>query len=309
MSHQKKWTLEDIPDLTDKIAIVTGANSGIGFEDARHLSGNGATVVMGCRDCEKGHNAKQRILDENSHAQLDVMELDLASLDSVRTFSTCVKDTYDRVDILINNAGLGGTRFSRTTDGFELHFGINYLGHFALTGLLLPLIVKVNDSRIVTLSSINRGGTIDFADINCEKRQYHPGRDNLYGRSKLACLLFARELDDRLKKNGYSTISLAAHPGVSRTRLFRHTLLGRFLAFGLLRLFSMSAEGGSRSVLYAATFPEAKGSAFYGPDGLGQMRGFPKEIDLTKSDVEKCSKENQSRLWQISEEMTGIRYL
>jgi len=311
MNKKEKWTQKDMPDLSNKIAIITGANSGIGFQDARHLSGKGATVIMGCRNLEKGEHARQLILNENSNAKLDLMELDLSFLDSVRNFSTSVQKKYDHVDILINNAGVGDNRFSRTKDGFELHFGINYLGHFALTGLLLPSIVKVKGSRIVSMSSRSRGGKIDFDDINCEKRKYHVVRDNLYGRSKLACLLFALELDDRLKKNGYSTISLAAHPGISRTGIFsRVSLFERILFYGILRFFSMSAEGGSRSVLYAATAPEAKGGSFYGPGGRGQAKGFPKEIDLTKKpDAEKLTKENRVRLWKVSEEMTNIKYL
>jgi NAD(P)-dependent dehydrogenase (short-subunit alcohol dehydrogenase family) len=307
MNKKEEWTQKDMPDLSNKIAIITGANSGIGFEVARYLSRKGATVVMSCRNHEKGEHAKQLILNENSNAKLDLMELDLSSLDSVRNFSTIVQKRYDHVDILINNAGVSVPQFSRTKDGFELHFGVNYLGHFALTGLLLPSIVKVKDSRIVTMSSPNRDGKIDFDDINCEKRRARAY--TLYGRSKLACLMFALELDDRLKKNGYSTISLAAHPGLSRTGLYNRSLLAKIL-IGILRFFSMSAEDGSRSVLYAATASEAKGRSFYGPGGRGQFKGFPKEIDLTKkSDVENLTKENQAHLWRVSEEMTNIKYL
>jgi NAD(P)-dependent dehydrogenase (short-subunit alcohol dehydrogenase family) len=312
MNKKEGWTQKDIPDLSNKIAIITGANSGIGFEAARHLSRKGATIIMGCRNHEKGENAKQLILNENSNAKLDLMELDLSSLDSVRNFSAGVPKKYDNVDILINNAGVSVPQFSRTKDGFELHFGVNYLGHFALTGLLLPLIVKVKDSRIVTMTSANLR-KIDFDDINCEKRR--ASALTLYGRSKLACLMFTLELNDRLKMNGYSTISLAAQPGLSRTGLYNHSLLAKIFALGILRIIfgSMSAEDGSRPVLYAATAPEAKGGSFYAPDGRAQATGFPKEIDLTKKTFfvmsELPTKENQEHLWKVSEEMTKIKYL
>jgi NAD(P)-dependent dehydrogenase (short-subunit alcohol dehydrogenase family) len=309
---RNRWTQEDIPELNDKIAIVTGANSGIGFEVARHLSRKGATVIMGCHDLGRGENAKQMILNENPRARLVLMEVDLSSLDSIGTFATKAQEEYDHVNLLINNAGAAFSRFSRTKDGFEVNFGVNHLGHFALTGLLLPSITKVGDSRIVTVTSTNRGGRMDFDDINCEKRKYNAVRDNLYGRSKLACLMFAIELDDRLRKNDYSTTSLAAHPGLSRTGFYRRTsgLFGEILFEGIFRFLTMSAEDGSRPVLYAATSPEAKGGSLYGPDGWGQTKGFPREIDLTgKSDAEKLAKEDRLRLWESSEEMTRIEYL
>jgi NAD(P)-dependent dehydrogenase (short-subunit alcohol dehydrogenase family) len=309
MSSPKEWTLRDIPDLNDKIAIVTGANTGLGFEDARYLSRKDATVVMGCRDLEKGASAKQRILNEGSSAKLDLMKLDLASLSSIKDFSTAVQDKYDRIDILINNAGVMFTPFSRTEDGFELQFGTNHLGHFALTGLLLPSIVKAKNSRIISVSSVAaRDGIIDFEDINFEKRKYD-GRQ-AYSQSKLACLLFALELNDRLKENGYSTISLCAHPGFSRTELLRYSSSSMKFLFFFMSPFSMSSESGSRFALYAATAPEAKGRSYYGPDSMGQMRGDIKEIDLTREPSAKwITKENKSRLWEISEEMTKIRYL
>jgi NAD(P)-dependent dehydrogenase (short-subunit alcohol dehydrogenase family) len=309
MTQPKKWTQEDMPDLNNKVAIVTGANAGLGFEDTRYLSRKGATVIAGCRDLEKGENAKHLILDEDSNAKLDVMRLDLSSLNSIKNFSTSAQKKYDHVDILINNAGVMWTPYSRTEDGFELQFGINYLGHFALTGLLLPSIVNVKDSRIVTMSSIgHRDGKIDFDDVHFEKRKYD--KDQAYNQSKLACLLFALELNDRLKKNGYSTISLAAHPGFSRTELYRHSSFLRFSIFYLARFLGMSAESGSRFALYAATASEAKGGSFYGPSGKWQTKGFVKEIDLTKEpNVEWFTEENQARLWKMSEEMTKIKYL
>lgn len=308
MNRSKEWTQQDMPDLNDKIAIVTGANTGLGFEDTRYLSRKGAAVIMGCRDLEKGENAKKLILDEDSDAKLDLMKLDLSSLNSIRDFSISARNKYDHFDILINNAGVMFTPFLRTEDGFEFQFGTNYLGHFALTGLLLPSIVKVKGSRIVTMcSTAARGKKMDFDDVNFEKRKY--SRLEAYDQSKLACLLFALELNDRLEKNGYSAISLAAHPGFSRTKLYRHSSFLRFFIFYLLRFFDMSAESGSRSGLYAATAPGVKGGSFYGPSGRLQIKGFVKEIDLSKERNFELFPEERARLWEISEEMTKIKYL
>jgi len=288
-----EWTAADISDQTGRTVIVTGANSGIGAVAARELAAHGASVVLACRNTAKG----ERVAASMAGA-VSVRELDLADLASVRRFA----ETVDAVDVLINNAGVMAVPESRTADGFELQFGTNFLGPFALTGLLLDRI----SSRVVTLSSTaHRAGTIDLADLNWHHRRYQRWR--AYGASKLADLMFASELQRRLTATGSPVLSIAAHPGFARTELQSHTqsAQGPLLAFGT-RLLGQSAEMGALPTLFAATSPDAEGGGYYGPGGFGEMRGHPTAVDRTAAARDEHV---AARLWRSAEALTGVAFL
>lgn len=291
-------------NLAGQTMIITGANSGIGFEAAKKLSENGARVVLAVRNEEKGKAAVDSILERNSEAKVEMMKLDLAALSSVRHFTSAFIEKYEHLHILINNAGVMIPPYGNTKDGFELQFGSNHLGHFALTGLLLPLLKKTPRSRVVTLSSIaHRGASIDFDNLHGSKG-YKAMR--FYGQSKLANLLFARELDNRLKSHGIQTISVACHPGISNTNLFN---LGKgetpkYLK-GLMKLFSQPAAMGALPTIYAATDDSLTGGEYIGPDGRGNRKGYP-AIENPAPGV--FNKETMSRLWTVSEELTGVNF-
>lgn len=291
-------------NLAGQTMIITGANSGIGFEAAKKLSENGARVVLAVRNEEKGKAAVDSILERNSEAKVEMMKLDLADLSSVRHFTSAFIEKYEHLHILINNAGVMIPPYGNTKDGFELQFGSNHLGHFALTGLLLPLLKKTPRSRVVTLSSIaHRGASIDFDNLHGSKG-YKAMR--FYGQSKLANLLFARELDNRLKSHGIQTISVACHPGISNTNLFN---LGKgetpkYLK-GLMKLFSQPAAMGALPTIYAATDDSLTGGEYIGPDGRGNRKGYP-AIENPAPGV--FNKETMSRLWTVSEELTGVNF-
>lgn len=306
---KKKWNLSDIPDLTNKIVIVTGANSGIGFEASKALASKNASVIMACRNQEKGLRAVEIIKQELPHASLKVMELDLADLSLVGEFAVKFINQNKQLDILLNNAGIMQTPQMQTKNGFELQLGTNHLGHFALTGLLLDLLVETKDSRVITLSSIaHRMGKIDFNDIMLEKN--YSGMQ-AYGNSKLANLLFAYEFQRRLEKEHKSTISVAAHPGYSNTNLQQNgpRLGGRrfFYWFYKLgnRLAAQSAEKGVLPILCAATCRAIRGSDYIGPNRLFESRGSPKKV---RSNNESYDEETARKLWKMSEELTGIIY-
>jgi len=289
------FSAADVPDLTGKTAIVTGASSGIGLATAKALVAHGARVILAVRDEAKGRNAAKAMPGPGG---AEVAVLDLASLDSVRAFA---RDwSRQPVDLLINNAGVMIPPLSRTADGFELQFGTNHLGHFALTNLLLPNVT----GRVVTVSSsAHRYGRIDFDDLNWERRRYRAWR--AYGQSKLANLLFTAELQRRLTEAGSPVLSMAAHPGYAATNLQSHSdsRLMEF-AMGTLgnRLVAQDAASGALPTLYAAT-AELPGNTFAGPSGFGGLRGAPAPCARSNaaSDAEVAR-----RLWQVSESLTGV---
>ena len=299
MVINKKWKFENILDQSGKIVIVTGANSGLGYEVAKALALKGAHVVMACRNLEKAEKAKNQILFEYPEVYLEIIQLDLSDLSSIRKFAEEFKSKHERLDILCNNAGVMMTPQQKTADGFEMQFGTNHLGHFALTGLSLDLLINTVNSRIVTMSSFaHKLGEINFEDINLEKNY---NRTKAYEQSKLANLLFAYELQRKLEAAGKSTISNASHPGWTRTNLQRNVLFFRVLN----PFLSMKPSKGALSMLYAATAPEAEGGKYYGPGGLFEIKGYPKEA---KSNDTSHDLETAKRLWELSEELTGISY-
>ncbi|MFC4534945.1 oxidoreductase [Sphaerisporangium dianthi] len=303
------WTTADVGDQRGRVALITGANSGVGFEAAKLLAERGATVVLACRDEAKMSEAAKRLRSAAPPGEIATLGLDLASLASIRAAAEAVRDRYARLDLLINNAGLMMPPYGKTADGFESQFGVNHLGHFALTGLLLDRLLGTPGSRIVTISSnAHRRGTIDFDDLQAERR-YHPM--NAYAQSKLANLLFTYELQRRLAGAGAGTIAVAAHPGAARTRLMRHSPWHyRFVIHPRTRmLFSwliQDEDAGALPTLRAATDPRARGGDYYGPDGWGEFTG--RHPVLVRSTPQSHDAGLQRRLWQESERLTGIRY-
>ena len=300
-----KWTTDRIPDQTGRLAIVTGANSGLGLVTARELARKGARVVLACRSTAKGDAARRSIEDVAPSAELVVEKLDLASLDSVRSFAERMRADHDALDLLINNAGVMATPRRQTADGFELQFGTNHLGHFALTGLLIDRLEGREESRVVTMSSaMHKVGRIAFDNLGGERRYF---RWRAYGQSKLANLLFALELDRRLRAAGSATRSLAAHPGWSATNL-QHTGPGKLDELLMAvpnHLIAQSDEMGALPTLYAATEPGVEGGTYVGPDGLGEQRGHPEPV---KPSSAARDEQVARRLWEVSEEMTGVRF-
>jgi NAD(P)-dependent dehydrogenase (short-subunit alcohol dehydrogenase family) len=299
MSSNSNWTAESIADQTGRVVIITGANSGIGSETARALANKGATVIMACRNQQKGEAAADSIRNEKPKGTVEVMQLDLADLDSVRAFADEFKQRYDRLDLLINNAGIMHPPFGKTKQGFETQFGVNHLGHFALTGLLLDLTLHTPQARIVTVSSAaHRFGRIDFDNLNAEKGY----RANAaYGQSKLANLLFTYELQRRLEAAGSDTIAVAAHPGWTATNLQQHSGLIQFLN----RFFAQTPEMGALPTLRAATAPDVQGADYYGPGKRMEMVGYPKKV---QSNGRSHDAAVAAKLWTVSEEMTGVAY-
>ncbi|MFJ2672384.1 SDR family NAD(P)-dependent oxidoreductase [Streptomyces sp. NPDC087525] len=300
-----KWTTADIPDQTGRTAVITGANTGLGFETAAALAARGAHVVLAVRNLDKGKEAAARITARTPGAALTLQRLDLSSLDSVRTAADELRAGHERIDLLINNAGVMWTPKAVTKDGFELQLGTNHLGHFALTGLLLDRILPVPGSRIVTVSSQAHrlGASIDFDDLQSERRY---SRTGAYGQSKLANVLFTYELQRRLA-GGYATIALASHPGGAATELARDAYPPVRLLFDklIVPLVAQGPDMGALPSLRAATDPGATGGQFYGPDGLFTMRGHPK---AAKSHAKSYDRATQHRLWTVSEELTGVTY-
>lgn len=294
------WTTEHMPDQTGRVAIVTGANTGIGYETARALAESGAHVVLAARSEARGRAAMDRLRPERTRGRAEMALLDLASLDSVRAFSREMLTRLTRLDLLINNAGVMAPPQSTTAEGHELQLGVNHLAHFALSGLLLPLIRATPGSRVVTVSSTaHRFGRVDFDDLDFRRRGYNARA--AYGQSKLANLLFTLALQRRFQAAGVDAMAVAAHPGWTATELQRHLGPARFLN----PLFAMKPSKGALPTLYAATAPEVEPGGYYGPDGLLEMRGHPAPARRTASAMDL---EDAERLWQISEERTGVRY-
>ncbi|GAA5046226.1 SDR family NAD(P)-dependent oxidoreductase [Nocardia callitridis] len=293
------WTDTRIPDQSGRVAIVTGANTGLGFETARMLAERGATVVMAVRNIEKGKQAAARITGD-----VTVQALDLSSRDSIQSAATDLRALHPRIDLLINNAGVMYPPRQTTADGFELQFGTNHLGHFALTGLLLDRLLPVPGSRVVTVSSV---GHRILADIHFDDLQWKHSyrRVAAYGQSKLANLMFTYALQRRLAPHD-TTIAVAAHPGVSDTELVRNmpaALRGLFSV--VAPLLTQKAEMGALPTLRAATDPAVVGGQYYGPRGLGEVRGYPK---LVTSSTRSHDEAIQQRLWSVSEELTGVTF-
>ncbi|OIJ26239.1 SDR family NAD(P)-dependent oxidoreductase [Nocardioides luteus] len=293
------WTEQHIPDQRGRVAVVTGANTGLGFETARMLAEHGAQVVMAVRDVEKGKQAAARI-----DGDVTVQVLDLASLESIRSAAADLRAAHPRIDLLINNAGVMYTPKQTTADGFELQFGTNHLGHFALTGLLLDRLLPVPGSRIVTVSSIGHRirADIHFDDLQWE-RSY--SRVAAYGQAKLANLMFTYELQRRLAAHG-TTVAVAAHPGGSNTELARNSPAALRVPFAVVGpLLAQSAAMGALPTLRAATDPAVLGGQYYGPNGLGETRGYPKLVTSSPASYDLST---QQRLWTVSEELTGVRF-
>jgi NAD(P)-dependent dehydrogenase (short-subunit alcohol dehydrogenase family) len=298
-----KWTASDIPDQTGRVAVVTGANTGLGYETALALAEHGARVVLAVRNLDKGKDAAARITAKAPQADVAVQELDLASLQSIRAAAEQLRAAHDRIDLLINNAGVMWPPKSTTEDGFELQFGTNHLGHFAFTGLLLDRLLPVAGSRVVTVSSVGHRirADIHFDDLQWE-RSY--SRAGAYGQSKLANLLFTYELQRRLAPLG-TTIAVAAHPGGSRSELTRHLPGWARAIMPVIEPLFQGPDMGALPTLRAATDPGVLGGQYYGPDGFGEQRGYPKVVGSSDKshDVEVAR-----RLWAVSEELTGVVY-
>ncbi|MDF9747490.1 oxidoreductase [Natrinema salsiterrestre] len=303
------WTADDIPDRGDRTVVITGANSGIGLEATRELARNGATVIMACRSVDRGENAADDVRGDVPDADLRVEECDLGDLESVRSFAERVED--GEIDVLINNAGVMAIPRSETADGFETQFGVNHLGHFALTGQLLDALATDGDepARVVTVSSgVHERGEIDFDDLQGEDTY---DKWSAYAQSKLANVLFAYELERRFRTADANAESMAVHPGYANTQLqFRGpeesgSRLRKAAMQVLNAIIAQSAEMGALPTLYAATAPDAEGGAYYGPGGLMNMRGAP---ERQASSDRSYDEETARRLWDVSNDLTGVTY-
>jgi len=303
------WTAADIPDQTGRTAVVTGANSGLGYHTALELARRGAHVVLACRDAGRGGDALRRLTTAAPGASVELAALDLADLASVRLFAGSFLDGRDRLDLLVNNAGVMAVPLRRTADGYESQFATNHLGHFALTGLLLPALLARPGARVVTVSSnVHRLGRIDFDNLNAE-RSYAKWR--AYGQSKLANLLFTLELQRRADDARVDLVAVAAHPGYAATnlqfagpRLSGSRFRERVNAL-LNRLVAQPDEMGALPTLYAATDPAVRGGDFVGPDGPFERSGHPQLVSMAKQALDR---DTARRLWEVSERLTGVRY-
>jgi len=302
------WTLKNVPDLTGKVIIVTGGNSGIGYESAKELGRKGAEIILASRNPEKAGAALAQIQGEIPKFIGDVIPLDLASLKSIREFEKIFKAKYDRLDVLINNAGIMMVPYGLTEDGFESQFGINHLGHFALTGLLMDTLINTKGSRVVNVSSnAHYAGELDLDDLFYQNgNEYSPQK--AYGASKLANLLFTYELQRKFENKPGDVIALAAHPGISNTSLADHFFERWYVKplRPLMGLLFQSAAMGALPSIRAAVDPTANGGQYYGPDGSGERSGFP---IVVKSNQASHDETVAKELWKISEELTGTHYL
>jgi NAD(P)-dependent dehydrogenase (short-subunit alcohol dehydrogenase family) len=309
MTQYDQWVTTNIPPQDGKTFLVTGANSGLGFEAAKLLASRGASVLMAVRNLDKGRHAVEAICAEIPHARLELLSLDLADLASIGRFAEEVRASQSRLHALVNNAGVMAITQRNTVDGFEMQFGTNHLGHFALTGLLLPLLLRTPGSRVVTMSSgIHIIGRINFEDLQSEKG-YSDFR--AYAQSKLANLLFTYELQRRLVKAGSASVALAAHPGYASTNLqavgptMTESAARQAMMRAANRLLAQTAAMGALSIVYAATSPDANGGEYYGPSGMLGQRGYPKKARSSAASYDEAA---AGRLWQVSEELTGVKY-
>jgi len=303
------WSTRDIPDLTGKVIIVTGANSGIGFEAAKEFARKGAQTILACRSLDKAQRALNQIQAEVSTAKVEVMQLDLASQRSIHGFAEAFKSEYDHLDVLVNNAGIMMVPYGTTEDGFERQFGTNHLGHFALTGLLIDLLKNTPNSRVVNVSSNgHRQGIMDFDNLMFENGKGY-SRMDAYGRTKLANLLFTYELQRRFEETGMNTIATAAHPGLTNTALADHFFGVKFLR-PILQPFLgrvlQNASMGALPTLRAAVDPTARGGQYFGPGGPGETSGYPIVVQSNRASH---NKSDARQLWQISEKLTGVYFL
>lgn len=303
----KNWTASKIPQRNDGLAVITGSTEGIGYEDALALSSAGWNVIMMGRNAQKGAEAIAKIRQINPNSKVRFEKIDLADLSSIKSFASKMISKGEAINLLINNAGvMTPPDRLETVDGFELQFGTNHIGHFALTAQLLPLLRKAPNARVVTVSSIaNRAGAINFDDLQ-SKSSYAPGK--AYSQSKLANLMFALELQRQSEKHGWGITSIAAHPGVSRTNLLI-TGAGRWSAAGMTRtflpfLFQPSAQG-ALPTLFAATAPEAKGGVYYGPDKMSETRGLP---TIAKIPVQAQNLHVSLKLWEVSQKLAKVEF-
>lgn len=309
MAANEKWTANDLPDLSGKQIIVTGGNSGIGYEAALQLARKGAEVILACRNMAKADAAAAQIKAKYPSAKVAAMTLDLSNLASIRAFASAYRTRYRTLDILINNAGVMALPYSRTADGFEMQFGTNHLGHFALTGLLLEPILAVEGARVVNVSSgAHRMGAIRFDDLNWT-RGYSKWR--AYGQSKLANLLFTLELQRRIEARGAKILAVACHPGYAATNLqaagpqMEGSAFMESLFSVANRTLAQSAAMGALPTLYAAAAPGVRGADYIGPDGIAEMWGNPTRVKRSAAAHDQTV---AAQLWSVSEQMTGVHY-
>ena len=301
MMKNEKWNTENILSQKGRIVIVTGSSSGIGYETARVLANKQASVIIAVRNLEKGNKALAKIIQQNKDADVRVMELDLANLASVNNFAENFQKNYSRLDLLINNAGVMIPPYSKTTDGFELQFGTNHLGHFALTGQLLKLLISTKASRIVNVSSgAHNFGKLDFDDLNWEKRNY--AQWTAYGDSKLANLYFTYELDRKLKEQGINTLVTASHPGWTATELQRTA--GDVMKY-LNGIFAQDITMGALPTLRAAIEEGLKGGEYFGPNGFMEISGYPVKVESNQLSKDRAIAQ---KLWVVSEQLTSVKF-
>ncbi|OBI04520.1 short-chain dehydrogenase [Mycolicibacter heraklionensis] len=300
-----KWSEIDVPDQSGRVVIVTGSNTGLGFDTARVLAERGAHVVLAVRNGDKGEAACEKIRQSVPEAKVSTQLLDLGSLESVRTAAAELRAAHPRVDLLINNAAVAFPPKTTTPDGFELQFATNHLGHFALTGLLLENMLGVDGARVVVVASLDHklGGAIHFDDLQWERR--YSGA-LAYAQSKLANLMFCYELHRRLVNAGAPLIAVTAHPGYTKSDLFRNMWkpVKAMMKFSDLFIGQDPAKG-ALPQLYAATMPDVRGGQYWGPDGFLEMAGYP---TLVQSSRKSYDQSVQKRLWTVSEELTGVTY-
>ena len=305
----KQWTVADMPNLSGKNVVVTGANSGVGYEAARAFAEKGAHVVFACRSRERAEEAVAELSKQNPKVSVEIAILDLADMASVHNFAQQYNASHGRLDILVNNAGVMAIPYRETADGFEMQFGTNHLGHFALTGLLLDGLLGTEGARVVTVSSgLHRSGKLNFEDLQGTQRY---DKRAAYSQSKLANLLFAYELQRKLAGAGQEAISVGAHPGYSATNLqhvgpnMEESAIQRGIMTVANSLFAQSSEMGALPTLYAATAPDVNGCDYIGPGGFMNMRGYPVKERSSDASYDEA---DARRLWSVSEELTGVRY-
>ncbi len=303
---KQKWTFDDIPDLSGKTMIVTGSNSGIGFEAIKYFSAKGAQTILACRNTNNGRLAKEKILEKYPDAKVNVMNLDLANLESIHSFATKFNEKYDNLHVLLNNAGIV-CQYGKTKDGFEMQMGTNHLGHFALTGLLLYNLKNTKGSRVVNVSSLGHKFTkIDFDNFMFEKGDYSVFK--AYSKTKLSNLLFTYELQRRFTKFDIDSIAVGAHPGVAKSNLSKHIIKKPLYRIGMAIANSMMSQNSSMGALpeiRASVDPLVKGGDYFGPGGFQEWKGYP--IKVKSNDVSHDSN-SAEKLWKISEDLTKINY-